>query len=73
MLVLSRFENQSIVIDPRNCPVDELGLITIKIVKTHADKVRLGIEAPKAIAVHRSEIFDAIQRSKGESHDKPAA
>lgn len=52
MLVLSRKKNQSIVIDDK---------IVITVVEVRGDKVRLGIEAPRDVAVHRQEIFDAIQ------------
>jgi len=41
--------------------------VEIIIVDVRGDKVRLGITAPKSIPVHRREIYDAIQREKGES------
>lgn len=59
MLVLSRKKNESIVID------DD---ITIVVVELRGDKVRLGIEAPKEISVHRSEVWDAIQRKQTHLH-----
>jgi len=40
--------------------------VEITIVDVRGDKVRLGITAPKGIAVHRREIHDAIQREKKE-------
>ena len=47
MLVLSRHENEAIVID---------GQIKITVVRISADKIRLGIEAPKEVAVWREEL-----------------
>jgi carbon storage regulator len=41
--------------------------ITITIVKIEPGKVRVGIEAPADVAVHRQEIYQAIQRDKGVS------
>jgi len=55
MLVLSRQRDESIVIG------DD---VEITIVDVRGDKVRLGITAPKHIAVHRREVYDAIQREK---------
>lgn len=55
MLVLSRKKNESIVIN------DD---ITIVVVEIRGDKVRLGVEAPKEVPVHRREVYDAIKRSK---------
>jgi carbon storage regulator len=55
MLVLSRKKHEQIVID------DD---ITIVVVEIRGDKVRLGIEAPKAMPVHRQEVYDAIQREE---------
>ncbi|HQK63769.1 MAG TPA: carbon storage regulator CsrA [Candidatus Staskawiczbacteria bacterium] len=55
MLVLSRKKNESIVIN------DD---ITIVVVEIRGDKVRLGVEAPKEIPVHRREVQDAIDLEK---------
>lgn len=53
MLVLSRQRDESIIIG------DD---IVVTIVDVRGDKVRLGIEAPTKISVHRQEVYDAIQR-----------
>ena len=53
MLVLSRHRDESIMIG------DE---IVVTIVDIRGDKVRLGINAPTSVPVHRQEVFDAIQR-----------
>jgi carbon storage regulator len=60
MLVLSRKKNESIVINND---------ITIVVVEIRGDKVRLGVEAPKEVPVHRREVYDAIKRNaaKGEA------
>jgi len=54
MLVLSRKKNESIVINND---------ITIVVVEIRGDKVRLGVEAPKEVPVHRREVYDAIKRN----------
>src|SRR5260221_7332642 len=54
MLVLSRKKNESIVINND---------ITIVVVEIRGDKVRLGVEAPKEVPVHRREVYDAIRRN----------
>lgn len=54
MLVLSRKKNESIVID------DD---ITIVVVEIRGDKVRLGVEAPRDVPVHRKEVYEAIKRA----------
>jgi carbon storage regulator len=53
MLVLSRHRDESIMIGDN---------IVITIVDIRGDKVRLGIQAPSNVPVHREEIYDAIQR-----------
>lgn len=61
MLVLSRKKNESIVIN------DD---ITIVVVEIRGDKVRLGVEAPKEVPVHRREVYDAIKRAEQQSNGK---
>lgn len=58
MLVLSRKKNESIVIN------DD---ITIVVVEIRGDKVRLGVEAPKEVPVHRNEVYEAIRRNQDAS------
>jgi len=53
MLVLSRQRDQTIVIGDS---------IRITIVDVRGDKVRIGIDAPRDVTVHREEVYDAIQR-----------
>jgi carbon storage regulator len=53
MLVLSRHRDESIMIG------DD---IVVTIVDIRGDKVRLGIDAPSDIPVHRQEVYEAIQR-----------
>ena len=55
MLVLSRKKNESIVINDS---------ITLVVVEIRGDKVRLGIDAPKDVSVHRKEVYDAIHNSQ---------
>ena len=55
MLVLSRKKNESIVID------DDITVVVVDII---GDKVKLGVEAPKEVPVHRREVFDAIHKSE---------
>jgi carbon storage regulator len=66
MLVLSRKKNESIIINDN---------ITIVVVEIRGDKVRLGIEAPKEVPVHRNEVYEAIRRSEqqDQSESKNAA
>jgi carbon storage regulator (csrA) len=54
MLILSRKSGESIVID---------GRIHIKIVRVEGDVVKVGIEAPADVPVHRQEVYEEIQRS----------
>lgn len=56
MLVLSRKKNESIKLG------DDITLVVVEI---RGDKVRLGIEAPKEVPVHRREVYEAIKRQKG--------
>jgi len=53
MLVLARKVNESIMIG------DDIEIVIIDI---KGDQVKLGIKAPKSVAVHRKEIYDEIQK-----------
>jgi carbon storage regulator len=53
MLVLTRKKQEALVINDN---------IVITVVEVHGDRVRLGIEAPKDVPVHRGEIQQRIQR-----------
>jgi len=53
MLVLSRHRDESIIIGDN---------VVVTIVDIRGDKVRLGIDAPTEIPVHRREVYEAIQR-----------
>ena len=55
MLVLSRKKNEKIIIN------DD---ISITVVEIRGDKVRLGIEAPREVPVHRGEVYEAIRRQQ---------
>ncbi len=62
MLVLSRQRDQSIIIGDN---------IVITVVDIRGDKVRLGIEAPSEIPVHRREVYEAIQRENRRAAQLP--
>lgn len=53
MLVLSRKKNEAIIVGDN---------VKIVVVEIRGDKVRLGVEAPKEVTVHRQEVYDAIHR-----------
>lgn len=63
MLVLSRKKNESIVIADM--------VIEITVVEIRGDKVKLGIEAPESIAVHRREVYEAIERDRIRGKNAP--
>ncbi len=54
MLILSRKTNESIVID---------GRIIVKIVRVDGEVVKVGIEAPRDVPVHRQEVYAEIQQN----------
>lgn len=58
MLILSRLRDETIVIGSGE------NMVTITVTDIRGDKVRLGITAPRSIAVHRKEVYDAIQRNE---------
>ena len=64
MLVLTRRINESIVIN------DD---VSVLVVEVRGDRVRLGIEAPKDVTVHRKEVYDVIRESDSVKPKKRAA
>jgi carbon storage regulator len=58
MLILSRKPGESIIID---------GRITVKILRLEGDVVKVGIEAPLEVTVHRQEVYDEIQKNNQEA------
>ena len=61
MLVLSRKRDERIVINDN---------VVITVVEIRGDKVRLGIEAPVEMSVHRQEVYDALRRERPDSSPK---
>lgn len=59
MLVLSRKEQESIMI----------GDVSIVVIEIDGNRVRLGIEAPRDVPVHRREVYDAIKRQHLDTTD----
>lgn len=55
MLVLSRKKDEKIIIGDN---------ITVMVIEIRGDKVRLGIDAPREVTVHRQEVYEAIQREQ---------
>ena len=62
MLVLSRKKNEGIIINHN---------IKIVVVEIRGDKVRLGIEAPKQVLVHRTELENAINEANAAKEAAP--
>ena len=58
MLILSRKPGETVVID---------GQIRVKVIRVEGDVVKIGIEAPDEVSIHRQEVYDEIQRSNKES------
>jgi carbon storage regulator len=64
MLILSRKISESIVID---------GRIHVKIVRVEGDVVKIGIEAPSDVPVHRQEVYEEIQRNNQQALVRPTS
>jgi len=56
MLVLKRKINERIIINN--------GEVVIQVVRLDRDSVRIGVEAPKGVSVHREEIQESINRGE---------
>lgn len=66
MLVLSRKTGESVVIN---------GRIIVKVMRVEGEVVKLGIQAPPEVPVHRQEVYDEIQRNNQEAltRERPVA
>jgi carbon storage regulator len=58
MLVLTRKEGEEVVIADPLHPTKPLGFVRVLSVK--GDRVRIGVELPRSMGVHRREVFDII-------------
>ena len=63
MLVLSRKKNESIVIGDN---------IVVKVVEVHGNRVRLGIEAPADVVVHRGELQCLLEQDSAKQKSNSA-
>ena len=59
MLVLSRKKDEKIIIGDS---------ITLMVIEIKNDKVRLGIDAPKDVTVHREEVYAAIKEQNAQNN-----
>lgn len=59
MLILTRRVGETLMIG------DE---VTVTVLGVKGNQVRIGVNAPKEVSVHREEIYQRIQREKGDPH-----
>ena len=59
MLILTRRLNETLMIGTE---------ITVTVLGVKGNQVRLGVNAPKSVAVHREEVFDRIQSEDGDGN-----
>lgn len=64
MLILTRRAGETLVIG-------KAGDITVTVLGVKGNQVRIGINAPKSVAVHREEIFERLQREQENGEDRP--
>jgi carbon storage regulator len=57
LLILTRRVNESLIVGEQ---------VTVTVLAVKGNQVRIGINAPKDVAVHREEIYDRVQKEKAE-------
>jgi carbon storage regulator len=67
MLVLSRLRGESVIIG-----LPDGRTIEVTVTEIRGDKVRLGVQAPMEIPVHRREVFETIRRLEEEKGENPS-
>ena len=63
MLVLTRRISESVVIGKDR-------MVTVRVINVQGSQVKLGIEAPKHIPVHREEVYELIQKQNEEEEEE---
>lgn len=48
------------------------GNIRVKVVRVEGETVKIGVEAPSSVPVHRQEVYDEIQRSNQQAATAPS-
>ena len=64
MLILTRRVGETLMIGDS---------VTITVLGVKGNQVRLGVNAPKDVSVHREEIYQRIQREHGDDDGEPTA
>ena len=64
MLILTRRVGETLMIGDK---------VTVTVLAVKGNQVRLGVDAPKDVAVHREEIFDRIRHEGDEDNQTPSA
>jgi len=64
MLILTRRVGEAVMIGEE---------VTVTVLGVKGNQVRIGVNAPKTVSVHREEIFDRIKNERGEGQTRSAA